>query len=145
MDERTGIQTLTMVFGAVFLAVGILGFIPGITTHYGDLKFAGHDSGAELFGLFQVSILLNLVHVLFGMAGLALARTFEGSRAYMIGGGVVYLALWLYGLLVDKGSDANFPPFNTWDDWLHFGLGVAMIVLGYLFARAAGRRPVPVY
>ncbi len=144
MEERTGVQTLTMLFGAIFLGIGILGFIPGITTHYGDLEFAGHDSGAELFGLFQVSILHNLVHVVFGMAGLALARTFEGSRAYMIGGGVVYLGLWLYGLLIEKGSDTNFAPFNAWDDWLHFSLGVSMILLGYLFARRVGR-PVATY
>jgi hypothetical protein len=144
MPERRAIQTVTMLFGAVFLAIGILGFLPGITTHYGDLEFAGHDSGAELFGLFQVSILHNLVHVVFGLAGLALARTFEGSRVYMIGGGIVYLGLWLYGLLIDRSSDANFPPLNSWDNWLHFSLGVVMILLGYLLGRSV-RRPVPVY
>ena len=143
MRERTAIQTITMVYGAVFLAVGILGFIPGITTHYGDMTFAGHDSGAKLLGLFQVSILHNLVHVLFGIAGLAVARSWEGSRAYMVGGGVIYLGLWLYGLLVDKSSGGNFVPFNTADDWLHFGLGVSMILLGYLVTR--GSRPVEAY
>jgi hypothetical protein len=141
MPERSSLQTVTMLYGAVFLLVGILGFIPGITTDYGDLDFAGDDSGAELLGLFQTSILHNLVHVLFGIGGLALARTWTGSRAYLLGGGVIYLGLWLYGLLVDKGSDANFIPFNTSDDWLHFTLGVTMILFGYLLG--LGRRPLP--
>jgi Domain of unknown function (DUF4383) len=144
MRDRTAIQTLTMLYGAVFLALGILGFIPGITTSYGDMTFAGHDSGAQLLGLFQVSILHNLVHVLFGIAGLALASSWQASRAYMIGGGVIYLGLWLYGLLIDKSSGGNFVPFDGADDWLHFGLGISMILLGYLLTRGS-RRPVEAY
>ncbi|WP_329812755.1 DUF4383 domain-containing protein, partial [Streptomyces sp. GSL17-113] len=61
--------------GAVFLVVGILGFIPGVTTDYGTMQFAGHESQAMLFGVFQVSILHNIVHLLFGVVGLAAMRT----------------------------------------------------------------------
>ena len=68
MRDRSQAQQLTMLLGVVFLLVGILGFIPGITTHYGDMSFAGDDSGAKLIGIFQVSILHNLVHILFGIA-----------------------------------------------------------------------------
>jgi hypothetical protein len=135
MTERTTVQTLAMLIGVVFLAVGILGFIPGITTHYDELGFAGTDSQAELLGLFQTSILHNIIHLLFGIVGLALARTIDGARTFLIGGGVIYLVIWIYGLLIDKGSDANFVPMNTADDWLHFALGVGMIALGYLTTR----------
>ena len=69
--ERSAVQKAAFVVGAVFLVVGILGFIPGITTNYGDMTFAGHDSQAKLLGIFQVSILHNIVHLLFGIAGLA--------------------------------------------------------------------------
>lgn len=103
-------RTAARAVGAVFLLVGILGFIPGITTDYDSLSFAGHDSGAELFGIFQVSVLHNLVHLAFGVAGLAMARTASLARAYLVGGGAVYLVLWLYGLVIDKNSDANFVP-----------------------------------
>src|SRR5687768_9267169 len=115
MTQRSTLQTVALAYGAVFLLVGILGFIPGITSNYDELDFAGNDSQAELLGLFQVSILHNIVHVLFGLAGLALARSWDGARAYLIGGGVIYLALWLYGLLVDSDSEANFVPMNTAD------------------------------
>jgi len=130
-----------MVVGAVFLLVGILGFIPGITTDYGDMAFAGEDSEAMLLGIFQVSILHNIVHLLFGIAGLALMRTWEGARTFLIGGGVIYLALWLYVLLIDRESGANFVPINAADNWLHFLLGIGMVGLGVALTRDRARTP----
>jgi hypothetical protein len=125
---------------AVFLLVGILGFIPGITTDYDTMQFAGHESQAKLLGIFQVSILHNIVHILFGVVGFALARTAANARLYLIGGGAVYLVLWLYGLVVGQESGANFVPVNSADDWLHFVLGVGMIALGFLTTRTAAAR-----
>jgi Domain of unknown function (DUF4383) len=127
--------TATRVVGAVFVLVGILGFIPGITTHWGDMTFAGHMSEAKLLGVFQVSILHNIVHLLFGVVGLAAARNAVNARRYLIVGGVIYLVLWIYGLLIDNQSSANFVPVNTADNWLHFVLGVGMIVLGFVLGR----------
>jgi hypothetical protein len=119
----------------VFLLVGVLGFIPGITTSYDAMSFAGHESDAKLLGVFQVSILHNIVHLLFGLAGLALARTAPAARSYLIGGGAVYLVLWLYGLVIDHDSAANFVPVNGADNWLHLLLGIGMIALGVLTTR----------
>ena len=137
---RAGHQDLlrlaARVVGVVFLLVGVLGFVPGVTTDYDQLSFAGHDSMAMLLGVFMVSVLHNVVHLLFGVVGLASARTARGARLFLVAGGVVYLVLWLYGLLIDHGSDANFVPVNTADNWLHLGLGVGMIALGLLTARA---------
>jgi hypothetical protein len=134
---RSTVQAAAAVVGVVFLLVGILGFIPGITTPYDGMEAAGHRSHAELLGIFQVSILHNIVHLLFGVAGLAMARTASSARAYLIGGGAIYLVLWLYGLVIDKTSEANFVPVNVADDWLHFVLGVGMIALGVVLGRAA--------
>jgi hypothetical protein len=127
-----------MVVGAVFLLVDILGFMPGVTTNYDTMTFAGHDSMAMLLGVFAVSVLHNIVHLLFGIAGLALARTPSGARNYLIVGGVIYLVLWIYGLVIDHDSAANFVPLNTADNWLHLGLAVGMILLGIL---TGARRP----
>src|ERR671939_1300282 len=88
--DRSLLQTAAFLVGATFLLVGVLGFIPGITTHYGDMSFAGEDSGAKLLGVFQVSILHNLVHLLSGVVGIWLASTWAGARIYLLGGGVVY-------------------------------------------------------
>ena len=133
--DLTPVQQAARIVGIVFLLVGVLGFVPGITSNYGDMTFASHDSDAMLLGIFQVSILHNIVHLLFGVAGLAMSRTWSGARNYLIGGGVVYLLLWIYGLLIDKDSSANFVPVNSADDWLHFLLGAGMVALGLALSR----------
>lgn len=132
---RTTIQKAALAVGAVFLLVGVLGFIPGITTNYSDLGFAGHESEALLLGIFQVSVLHNIVHLLFGAAGIGMARTPGQSRNFLVVGGAIYLVLWLYGLLIGHDTAANFVPVNTADNWLHFVLGVAMIGLGLALSR----------
>lgn len=136
----TPLQTVATVFGAVFLLVGILGFVPGITTNFEEIQFAGHESGAMLLGIFQISILHNIVHLLFGVAGLALARTFSGARSYLVGGGIIYFVVFLYGLFVGQDSGANFVPLNTADNWLHLVLSVAMVAAGVLLAKNTGAR-----
>ncbi|MBG6218841.1 hypothetical protein IWX75_003328 [Arthrobacter sp. CAN_A6] len=137
--EKTNVQKAALAVGAVFLLVGVLGFIPGITAPYDELGVAGHESGALLLGLFQVSILHNLVHLLFGIAGIAMARTISGARSYLLYGGIIYLVLWVYGLLIDMDSALNFVPLNDADNWLHLFLGLGMIALALLLTRNRDR------
>jgi hypothetical protein len=106
---------------------------------YGQMMMAGHHSGALLLGVFDVSVLHNIVHLAFGVVGLVAARSATGARRYLVVGGAIYLVLWIYGLVVDLSSPANFVPVNTADNWLHFGLGVAMLALGMLLGRRAQR------
>lgn len=133
--RATPLQTAAFVVGLVFVAVGVLGFVPGITTDYDTLNFAGHDSEAKLLGIFQVNILHNIVHLAFGLVGLALARSWAGARAFLIWGGVIYLVLWIYGLVIDLDSSANFVSLNSADNWLHLVLGVGMVAVGFLLSR----------
>jgi hypothetical protein len=130
--SRTPVQNVARLVGAVFLLVGIAGFIPGLTTNlYDGLEFAGNDGNAELLGIFQVSVLHNIVHILFGIAGLALAATAGGARMYLIGGGAVYLGLFLLGLV----GAGDWIPANDADNWLHLVLGAGMIGLGVITTR----------
>ena len=134
--DRTPVQNVARLVGIVFLLVGIAGFIPGLTTNlYDGLEFAGNDGTSELLGIFHVSVLHNIVHLLFGLAGLALAGTASGARAFLVGGGAIYLVLWLLGIL--GGTD--WIPTNTADDWLHLVLGIGMIAAGVVLTR---ERPV---
>jgi hypothetical protein len=134
MRDRTPVQSLAALVGLVFLLVGILGFIPGVTTHYSDLAFAGHDSSAKLLGVFQTSVLHNIVHIAFGV-GILMAKTPEGARTYLIGGGVAYLAVWLIGVI----GGLDWLPVNAADNWLHIVLGVGMIALGFVTGRSVER------
>lgn len=135
---RPRIQAVAAAVAAVFVLLGVLGFIPGITTHYDDLSFAGHHTEAKLLGLFQVSILHNALHLLFGLVGLVLARRLAGARLFLAGGGAVYLGLWLYGFAIDRETAANFVPLNDADNWLHLFLGFGMLALGLLLSNDVG-------
>lgn len=136
---RTLIQTAALLVGATFVLVGLLGFVPGITTSFDELSFASNDSGAELLGIFQVSVLHNLVHLLFGVVGLVMAKSVSGAKLFLVGGGAVYVVLFVYGLVIDLGSAANFVPVNEADNYLHLVLGVAMIGLGSVLGKKDAR------
>ncbi|MGC4808596.1 DUF4383 domain-containing protein [Micromonospora sp. DT233] len=138
---KSRVQRAAVAVAALFLLLGVLGFVPGITTGYGDLAFAGHGSGAKLLGLFQVSVLHNALHLGFGLAGLLLARSVAGARLFLAGGGALYLGLWLYGLAVGflaEHGPANFIPLNNADNWLHLVLGFGMLALGMLLSNQVG-------
>ncbi|MBQ1075493.1 DUF4383 domain-containing protein [Micromonospora sp. C31] len=132
------VQLAAVAAAGLFALIGVLGFVPGVTTGYGDMTFAGHHSEARLLGLFQVSILHNALHLGFGLAGLLLARSVAGARIFLAGGGALYLGLWLYGLAIDRESAANFIPVNDADNWLHLALGFGMLALGLMLSNRVG-------
>jgi hypothetical protein len=125
-------QRAAAIVGAVFALVGLAGFVPGLTQNLDAISWAGNESDAKLLGLFEVSVLHNLVHVGYGILGLAAARAQNWARNFLIWGGAIYLGLAIYGMVIDRNSDANFVPLNIADNWLHLGLGLGMVGLGLL-------------
>ncbi|WP_460356491.1 DUF4383 domain-containing protein [Mycobacterium sp. ZZG] len=143
------VQGAAMIVASVLTILGVLGFVPGVTSGLDQLGWFGQHSGARLFGTFTVSMLLNLAHLVVGAAGFYFARSYAGSRAYLLAGGVLYIGLWLYGTFVEVGSDAHVIPLNAASNWLHLGLGSVMVLLAVTLAgqhdptkrRARLRRP----
>ena len=121
---RTWPQLLSLVIGAVYLLVGIVGFF---VTGFDD--FFGHDTNETILG-FEVNPFHNIVHILIGAAGLVLARTLAGARTY---GGLLavgYGATFVYGLFA-VGQTWDFLSLNWADNWLHLvsalaGLAIAL-------------------
>ena len=107
-----------------------LGFIPGITTDYDSMTFAGARERRKLLGIFQVSVLHNIVHLLFGIAGLAAAGRGPVAPATSSVEASSTCVLWLYGMVIDRESAANFVPVNSADNWLHLVLTVGLAGLG---------------
>ena len=130
MSGGRAARSLALLGGAAFVLVGVLGFVPGVTTHYGALRFAGHGSHAELFGVFRVSILLNVVHVLVGAIGIVTARMTPSALAS--------LALWLLGVL----AAGAWLSLDAADNWLHFVLAIVLLGLGSLVGRTAARAAI---
>lgn len=128
------VQGAAMIVAGAVALLGLLGFIPPVTSHFDRLTWAGQHSGALLFGAFAVSGLLNIVHLAIGAAGFVLARSYAGARAYLLGAGGIYLGLWLYGLLVDRGSSQHILPLNSATHLLHLGLGAVLVLLAVTLA-----------
>lgn len=129
-------QCATILVSSLFLIAGVLGFVPGITSNLDLLEFAGPHSGAAVFAVFEVSVLLNLIHVATGVAGLVLTRTYARARAFLLLGGLAYVALAVYGLLIDLESPVNVLPVNSADNWLHLGVGATMVIFALTLAGA---------
>jgi hypothetical protein len=132
------VTTFALIYGVLFLLVGILGFIPGVTRmHEGapELTVEGPGHG-YLLGLFHVNVLHNLVHVIFGVWGLAVMRSFSASRIYGQAVAVIYALLGVFGLIPALNTLFGLVPLHGNDVWLHFLLAAIAAVFG--FAPVAG-------
>ena len=128
---RTLPQLLALVFGAVYLLVGIVGFfVTGLD------NFAGNDQHEMLIGLFMINPLHNIAHILVGVVGLVLARTLAGARTYgwLLAG--LYAVLFVYGLIA-VGKDWDFLNVNAGDNVLHILTAVVGLVIALLPVRTA--------
>ncbi|HEU0299255.1 MAG TPA: DUF4383 domain-containing protein [Longimicrobium sp.] len=129
---RTLTQKAAMVFGVVFLLVGLLGLLlPG-----GTSMDAGMAEAPRLLGLFHVNLLHNLVHLAFGVWGIAASRSFGGARGFHRAGAVVYLVLVVLGFIDPEGFD--LVPIGGNDIWLHALLAVGMGYFGFLHREPGG-------
>jgi NAD/NADP transhydrogenase beta subunit len=93
-----------------------------------------------VLGVLGVNGWHNVVHLLTGLAGLAVARSYSGSRAYAIGLGVVYTAVAIWGFVIGNGEAIlGFLPVNSEDNVLH--LLIALAGIGAGLGTAATPRP----
>ena len=118
------IKRIALVFGIVFLLVGIAGYLTP-----GGMDMAVDPAGM-LLGLFPVNMLHNAVHVAFGLWGIIASRSFAGSRNYARIGGVLYALLAVLGFVVPNGF--GFVPLGSHDIWLHAVLGIALLAAGFM-------------
>ncbi|WP_068250594.1 DUF4383 domain-containing protein [Janibacter corallicola] len=129
--ERSGTtRTNAVVFGLLFVLFGVLGFVPGAVSDFGALQFVGNPGGVVLLGLFEVSILHNLVHVLIGACGLVMSRRPLSAAAFLTGTGIFLVAMGVYGFWVSSPFDVNFIPLSSVDSTLHLLLGIVLLALG---------------
>ena len=117
------IQRLALVFGIVFIIVGVLGFLAS-----GMDMTADPATAPKLLGLFPVNALHNGVHLGFGIWGLLASRSWAGSKNFATIGGVIYLILT--GLAFITPDTFGFIPIGGNDIWLHAILGIAMLIAG---------------
>jgi hypothetical protein len=137
-------RVFALVYGIVFLAVGIAGFIPGITQPGGPSPEGSppvHDVHL-LLGIFPVNAAHNLVHVLFGLGGLIASRDLRLSWFYACITGAVYLILFFMGLTSGLKTMFGMAPLYGADVWLHLVLAVIAIAFA-VTGRGKQRQPLP--
>ncbi|OQW37256.1 MAG: hypothetical protein A4E19_13915 [Nitrospira sp. SG-bin1] len=120
--------------GWVFLAIGILGFFPGLKTTppVGTALNLAVDGGfGYLLGLFPVNWLHNLVHVGVGIAGIASARSIGSAQAFARGLTWLYGTLALMGLFPVLNVTFGLIPIFGHDIWLHAGTAALAAYYGY--------------
>ncbi len=113
------------IFGGIYLLVGILGFIPFLSTPMGDASMGGMRL---LLGIFPINPLHNIVHLAVGVAGLGLARSAANARVYFRTLAVVYGLLAVFGLIPATSTVFGLVPIGSWDVGLH---ALTAIVAGY--------------
>ena len=108
---KTPAQTFALVFGAVYVLVGILGFFMD-----------------PVLGIFEVNTLHNIAHLGVGALFLMGSRTHAMAKQVSLIIGVVYgllAILGFAGILVPDLLDAN-----TADDFLHLGTAAVALYFG---------------
>ena len=121
-----------LIYGIVFLVVGVLGFVPGITAPHSHPEVTAQSGLGLLFGLFPVNLLHNIVHVLFGIWGLFAARSFGGARVYFKSVAIIYAVLGAMGLIPGLRSTFGLIPLYGHDIWLHLLLAGVAAYFGFV-------------
>ena len=134
--DRTPAQLYALLFGIVLLAIGILGFIA-------DSSFGtGSDVDGSDFIVFEVNGWHNIVHILSGLLGLALARRRDTARAYALGFGAVYLVVTIWGF-VTGDQVLWLIPVDAADNVLHLLIAVAGLGAGLASREETAPRTTP--
>jgi hypothetical protein len=138
------IRTFALIYGLVFTAVGVAGFFPALLTpHDAEHALTVEQGAGELFGLFPVNLLHNLVHVAFGVWGLAVYRSTGAAVGYARVVAVVYAILTVLGFIPGSSTLFGLVPLHGNDIWLHALLAAVAGYFGFVWSAepAAGHTP----
>jgi Domain of unknown function (DUF4383) len=120
------IKRAALIFGWVFLLVGIMGFIPALRTGVGG-------SDGYLLGIFAVDSLHNWVHTLTGAAALAVGyRSEAASQLYFKIFGIVYALVALLGFVYGNSPLLGIMAHNMIDAVFHLLIAAVALYLGFV-------------
>jgi hypothetical protein len=129
------IRAFALLMAVVFGMIGALGFVPGaVHAVPADAPPLAVDHGyGLLLGLFPVNVLDNLVHLLFGVLGLAAfaGRLMPVTYARIVA--IAYGALAVMGLLPVLNTTFGLMPIWGADVFLHLGLAAVAIYFGFYY------------
>jgi hypothetical protein len=119
--------------GVLLTLLGVLGLVPGITTHYDELGF--FRSGAQLFGVFTVSVVSSALLFFFGVTVLAFAGSVRQAHKNVVLHALVLIVMGFAGTGIVANSPAPVLPTDAASNWLYLGLGVFFLIGGNVSRR----------
>ena len=126
-------RNFARVIGVVFVAVGVLGFVPGLKSPpplWAPHLVAGGEYGL-LLGLFPVNWILNLVHLIVGIAAWRASDTMSDARKFSRGLAILYGGLAVLGLIPALNSTFGLIPLFGHDVWLHAATAALAAYFGF--------------
>jgi hypothetical protein len=127
-------QRFALVFGIVFVVIGLAGFVPGLTQEHSHPDVGMTAGLGLLFGLFPVNVLHNIVHLLFGGWGLVASRSTNAALVYAKATAVIYALFTVMGLVPAANLHTTFGlvPLYGHDIWLHAALALVAGYFGFV-------------
>ena len=133
-------RKFALVFGIVFLLVGLAGFVPTLVGpfHPEHPPLTVDASAGQLLWLFPVNVFQNAVHVLFGLWGILSSPSRRAAKLYARGVAIIYLVFTIAGFIPGLQTGFGLVPLYGNDIWLHALLALVAAFFGWVH-----RDPVP--
>lgn len=125
-----GTRYFALIFGIIYLLIGILGLIPGIVAPPPAAGVTVDVLNGMLLGLFPVNIVHTVVHLLIGLWGILAYRSFDSARTFSRAAGVIFVVLFIFGLIPGLNTLFGLAPLNGADVWLHLVSGIVALYFG---------------
>ena len=128
------VRTFALIYGLLFAVTGIAGFIPGLVTPHDTVEhqLAIEQGAGDLLGLFPTNVLHNIVHLAFGIWGIAVYRSTSGAIAYARIVAIVYAVFTIMGLIPGLDTVMGLVPLHGNDVWLHAALAAIAAYFGFV-------------
>lgn len=134
------VKKFALIFGIIYAAIGILGFIPPLVTPpeiaAGAVGLDAETGHGRLLGLFPVNVWHNLVHLGVGIWGIVAAKGFPSAVFFAKANAVLFGVLFILGLIPATNTLFGLAPLYSHDIWLHL---VNAVVAGYFGFGAPAR------
>ena len=125
-------RTFALIFGIVFLAAGVAGFVPALLQPPQGGAIAPGAHHMLLLGIFPVNALHNIVHLAFGLWGLAASRAQGSALLYARGVAIIYAVLAVFAWIPGLDDLFGLVPLYGNDFWLHLLLAIVAAYFGWV-------------
>jgi hypothetical protein len=136
------VRTFALIFGIIYLVVGVMGFIPGLVQPAPVAPELEVSEGfGRLLALFPINFLHNIVHLAVGLWGVLSYRSESGAILFSRSIAIFYGVLAILGLIPVTNTLFGLVPIYSHDVWLHALSALIAAYFGWWAPRGAAVGP----